>query len=104
MHRIVPLEFIFSCNPFQGFASGDVLGNVATVDPMFYGIDVMACLPCTNSHNRGQAMMETRITPELKAVEMKQGCVVVVKPSVFVDRRPKCGEMVWSGWEAGLRS
>ena len=46
-------------------------------------------------HGRGTGddgpLVTTRITPELKAVEMKEGCVMIVKPSVFVDGKPDYG-------------
>jgi Xaa-Pro aminopeptidase len=52
-------------------------------------------------HGRGTGddgpLVTTRITPELKAMEVKQGCVMIVKPSVFVDGKPdygRWGEMV----------
>ncbi len=52
-------------------------------------------------HGRGTGddgpLVTTRITDKLRAIELKEGCVMIVKPSVFVDGKPdygKWGEIV----------
>ena len=46
-------------------------------------------------HGRGTGddgpLVTTRITHELRAVELQEGCVMIVKPSVFVDGKPDYG-------------
>ncbi|MBM2810761.1 MAG: hypothetical protein HW416_1520 [Chloroflexi bacterium] len=57
-------------------------------------------------HGRGTGddgpLVTSRITPELRAVEMKEGCCMIIKPSASVDGKSDYGKSDYGHWGESL--